>query len=528
MSTAESRPRRLAAAVQRGWRAFSWYWLDSWPSVLYGLLSVLAFAPFKLFPLLFFTLAAMLLRWSRARSSREAAGQGFAFGLGFYGGGVGWLYFTVHIQAQAPEAVALLCAIALVCYLSLFPTLVGWLQHRLAQRPLLRLLLLIPALWTLAELLSGWLFSGFPWMSMGVSQAPWSPLVGFAPLIGGHGLTWLVLLIAGLLALARLVGNAWYALLAVLLLMAGWGLQKLEWTEPVGAPVSVALVQGNIDQVSKWDVDKLIYTLDIHTELAERSRARLIILPETAFPIFLDDVPPSYLTRLRQRALANGGDLLLGVPLHTPDGAQYLNSVMSFGTAPSQVYSKNHLVPFGEYIPLKWAFGWLYNYINMPLVDFRRGGYDQKPLAVAGQKVALTICYEDVFGHELRQPVPAATLMANVSNDAWFGRTHAPGQHLQMVQMRALESGRWWLRATNTGVTAIVNDRGFVVDTMPQFVPGVLEGEAQGRRGITPYVRYGDYPLWSATGLVLLLALWRARRARRAGAAVPQKPARRP
>lgn len=527
MVTPESRSRRVLATVQRGWRAFVWYCLDSWPAVLYGLLSVLAFAPFKLFPLLYFTVAAMFVRWSRARSSGEAAGQGFAFGLGFYGGGVGWLYFTVHTQAQAPEAVALLCAVALVCYLALFPTVVGWVQHRLARRPVVRLLLLIPAVWTLAELLSGWLFSGFPWMSMGVSQAPWSPLVGFAPLLGGHGLTWLVLVVAGLLALARLKGNMGYGLLATLLLMAGWGLQKLDWTEPVGAPVSVALVQGNIDQVSKWDVDKLIYTLDIHTELAERSRARLIILPETAFPIFLDDVPPSYLDRLRQRALTNGGDLLLGVPLYTRDRQQYLNSVMSLGTAPTQIYSKNHLVPFGEYIPLKWAFGWLYNYMNIPLVDFRRGGYDQKPLAVAGQTVALTICYEDVFGHELRQPVPAATLMANISNDAWFGATHAPWQHLQMVQMRALESGRWWLRATNTGVTALVNERGFVVKTMPQFVPGVLEGEAQGRRGVTPYVRYGDYPLWLGSGLILLLAVWRARRTARPTAAAAQKQARR-
>lgn len=486
------------------------------PSLLAGIAGVFAFAPFHLFPLLYLSLALVMHRWLAQDSAAGAAREGFAYGLGLFGAGLGWLFVTVHQQAQAPAAVALLCTVALVAYLALFPAAVGWLQHRLARGLRFRLLVLIPAAWTLAELLSGWLFSGFPWLSLGVSQAPSSPLVGFAPVIGGHGLSALVLVLAGLLALAWQQRRLWPLAALLLLFAAGFGLRHIEWTQAVGAPVRVALVQGNIDQVSKWDAAKLIYTLDVHTQLAESSRARLIVLPETAFPVFLEQVPPSYLQRLRQHALANGGDLLLGVPLHTPTGEQYLNSVLSFGTAPQQVYSKSHLVPFGEYIPLKWAFGWLYNFMHIPLVDFRPGGFDQKPLQVAGQRVAMTICYEDVFGDELRQPIPASTLMANVSNDAWFADTHAPWQHLQMVQMRALESGRWWLRATNNGVTAIVNERGVVLEKLPQFKAAVLEGLAQGRTGSTPYVRWGDRPLWLLASAVLLLTAVRRYRQQRA------------
>lgn len=479
------------------------------PATVLGLLAVLSFAPFKLFPLLFFCLAALFVRWERASTPSRAAIDGFAFGLGFFGFGVGWLYSTLHTQAHAPEIVAFICTVLLVAYLSLFPMLVAWAQARLGGSAVWRFVLLMPALWMLAELLSGWLFSGFPWLSLGVSQAPFSPLVGFAPLIGGHGLTGLVLLCSGFIALAWKQKRLWPLVVPVVFMASGWGLTLVEWTRPIGKPISVGLVQGNVDQESKWDIEKLVGTLDDHTELAERSRATLTILPETAFPIFLDDVPEKYLDRLKNRALKNKGDVLLGVPLHTKDGKQYLNSVISMGTSPAQIYSKSHLVPFGEYIPLKWLFGGLYEFIDMPMVDFRAGGFDQKPLKVGGQSVAFNICYEDVFGTELRHPIPAATLMANISNDAWFGTSHAPWQHLQMVQMRAIESGRWWLRSTNTGVTAIVDERGRLVKKLPQFVPGILEGTAQGRTGTTPYVLYGDTPLWIAGCIALIIGLLR-------------------
>lgn len=490
-----------------------WWWHATWPAVLAGALTVLAFAPLGLFPVVFVTLPVLLLRLMEQKTSRAAAWQGYAFGIGYFGAGIGWIFVTVHQQADAPVPVALLALVALTAYLSCFPALVGWLQHRMAVSRPLRLLVLIPALWLLCELLSGVLFSGFPWLTLGVSQAPWSPLAGFAPLIGAHGISALVLLVAGLFALARLQRSPWTGLLGVLVLLGGWGVQRLEWTRPQGDPVRVALVQGNIEQLSKWDAAKIINTLEIHTVLAEGSRAPLIVLPETAFPIFLNEVPPSFVERLQKRALDNRGDLLLGVPLHTPDGAQYLNSVITLGVSPPQIYSKNHLVPFGEYVPMKGLFGWLYDYMHIPMVDFRAGGSGQKPLHVAGQRLALTVCYEDVFGHELRGPVPDATLMGNVSNDAWFGNTHAAHQHLQMVQMRALETGRWWLRATNTGITAIVNEHGFVVSRIPQFRAMVLEGEAQGRTGVTPYVRWGDWPLWGGSSAVVLWAvLWRWRR----------------
>lgn len=505
------KPSRLARAWQILRQGSVNLVRHDWSCVLAGMLGIAGFAPFHLFPVLYLSLGWIMWRWLQAPTAATAARQGLAWGLGLFAAGVGWLYVTVHEQALAPAPVALLCAAALVLYLALYPAAVGWLQHRLGGSPARRLLLVIPAGWTLAELLSGWMFSGFPWISFGVSQAPWSPLAGFAPLLGAHGVSWLVLLLSGLLVLAWQQRRAWPLAAVAGLLLSGGALQWVPWTRPIGAPVSVALVQGNIDQGAKWDAAKLSYTLEIHTRLAEQSQARLILLPETAFPIFLDSVNPHYLQRLRQRALANKGDLLLGVPMYTRDRRNYLNSVISLGRSPTQVYSKDHLVPFGEYIPLQWAFGWLYNYMHIPLVDFLPGGSDQPPLQVAGQKLALTICYEDVFGTELREPIPASTMMANVSNDAWFGNTHAPWQHLQMVQMRALESGRWWLRATNNGVTAIVDERGRVVSRLPQFKTAVLEGKAQGRTGTTPYVMWGDAPLWLGSSLLLLLLAWRGR-----------------
>jgi apolipoprotein N-acyltransferase len=225
------------------------------------------------------------------------------------------------------------------------------------------------------------------------------------------------------------------------------------------------------------------------------------VFPETALPLFLRDVPADYLASLADHARHNGGDVLIGVPERLPSG-EYYNTVISLGTSPPQFYRKTHLVPLGEFIPLRPILGWIVGVLAIPLQDFSRGSLDAQPLPVAGQRVAVDICYEDAFGEEIIRQLPQATILVNVSNVAWFGRSIAPEQHLQISQARALETGRYMLRATNTGMTAVVNERGRVVDVAPQFATATLTALVQGYAGATPYVRTGN-----AVILVLCLTL---------------------
>jgi apolipoprotein N-acyltransferase len=289
------------------------------------------------------------------------------------------------------------------------------------------------------------------------------------------------------------------------LLGAGEGLKRIDWTQPFGKPVSVALVQGNVPQEMKWRPERTAQTLADYANHIRAARAQLIVLPETAFPMFYDNLRHSYLAELRALAIARGADILAGVPSGDIEG-DYYNSVVSIGAAPEQFYHKHHLVAFGEFVPP--GFGWIVRVLKIPLSDFARGGKDQAPLRVAGQQVAVNICYEDVFGEEIIRALPEATLLANVTNDAWFGESFAGWQHAQMSQMRALEAGRTMLRATNTGVTAIIDHKGRVVSALPEFATATLHGEAQGFQGMTPYARWGNAPVvLLMLGLLALVAV---------------------
>ncbi len=265
----------------------------------------------------------------------------------------------------------------------------------------------------------------------------------------------------------------------------------MAWTEPTGTQISVSLLQGNIEQDLKWREDHLQATLDTYLRLVRSSTSSLIILPETALPLFLRDVPADYLEALAAHARHNNGDVLIGVPERLPNG-DYYNSVVSLGSAERQKYRKSHLVPFGEFIPLRPLLGTIVSQLAIPLQDFARGGTDQRPLSIAGEQVALNICYEDAFGEEIIRQLPQASLLVNVSNVAWFGRSIAPQQHLQIAQMRALETGRYMLRATNTGMTAVINPQGAIEAVAGEFTQAVLTRKVAGMRGATPYVRWGN------------------------------------
>jgi apolipoprotein N-acyltransferase len=387
--------------------------------------------------------------------------------------------------------------------MALFPMLAGAVFKRWQPASLWRQALCFAALIAAVDWLRGWIFTGFPWLAVGYSQAPPSPLAGFAPLLGVYGLSLLVAL-AGALLLRWRVGLAFIAITVA----AGYGLQQVRWTNPVGPPVSVALVQGNIPQEMKFRPEAFARTLALYRELVAENSAQLTLLPETAIPAFFDRLPPAYIAELKDSVASHGGDLIFGTL--TGDGEHYFNSAVSLGQSPSQTYGKTHLVPFGEIVPP--GFAWFMAYANIPMSGFARGPEVQAPLAVAGQHVAVNICYEDVFGEEIIRALPQAGILANLSNTAWFGRSLAQPQHLQIARMRAAETGRPMLRATNTGMTAIIDADGSLQAVLPPFTTGVLKGEVSAHQGMTPYGRFGNYGFLLLAGLCLLFSRWPRRR----------------
>jgi apolipoprotein N-acyltransferase len=475
---------------------------------LLGAATVLAFAPFELHPLAFLSFAFLIHQWVSA-APRRCLWLGFWFGLGLYGAGVSWVYVSLHQFGGMPAPLAGFATLAYCAFLALFPAAAGWLQARVPAPDAVRACLLIPAAWVLFEWLLVWIFTGFPWLALGYTAAGW-PLQGYAPLGGVYALSFITVSIAGMLWLI-VQRRPVFVLAAILAIGAGEALRRVPWSTPAGEPVSVALLQGNIEQEMKFRPERYARIQETYAQLAEGSAARLIVFPETALPRFYHQVAPAYLARLEAAAKRNGGDLLLGAPyLGGPEA--YFNSVLTLGVSPRQAYHKVHLVPFGEFIPP--GFGWVLRWLSIPLSDFSRGAPDQPPLAVAGQRVAVNVCYEDVFGDEIARRAPEATLLVNVSNVAWFGDSLAPAQHLQIARLRAIETARMHLTATNTGITAAIDRDGRVLKRLAQFTEGRLEIAAQGYSGATPYVRLRDWPIVLLSVFILIVFTIRARRSR--------------
>ena len=476
-----------------------------------GALTVAGFAPISAYPLPIAALCAMLFLW-RAATPRAAFLAGFAFGAGLFGVGASWVYVSLHDFGMMPAPLAAIATVAYCAILALYPAGVGWCLSGLRAGRLASPAVAFPALWTLFEWWRGWMFTGVPWLALGYSQVD-SPLAGMAPLAGVYGVSFATALCAGLLYVAITGGGRARlscALALVFALALGQLLKQVEWTSAQGSPVRVALLQGNISQDLKFQADRYAATLAIYKKLAESSDARLIVLPETAIPRFLDAVDPGYLRDMATSAAKRGADVLVGVPIRDPDG-RYFNSVISVGASPPQRYDKAHLVPFGEFVP--WGFHWIVKTVAIPMSDFSLGEERPKPLSLAGQRVAPNICWEDAFGEEIIRQLPEATLLVNVSNVAWFGDSLAPSQHLQISRMRAIETGRYMLRATNTGMTAIIDSHGKVLARLAQFTEGALAGEAQGYTGASPYVRWGNVPAVVISIALLAALAFRRRRA---------------
>jgi apolipoprotein N-acyltransferase len=495
------------------------FWSGIALAVIAGALAVPAYAPLYAWPLVIISLVGLFGLWQRSTSPAHASAIGFAWGLGLFLVGVPWLYVSLHTYGDMPAPLAAIAIFLFCAYLSLFPALAGYVQAKIRCGPIWRLVLLMPAAFVAAEAFRGWFVTGFPWLIAGYTQTPGfapAPLAGLAPLFGVFGISLVLAMTAGAVVLgsARLSTVVPTARLRRWLFTAGavvWGLAPLlgrvEWTAPSAAPVAVSLLQGNVPQNLKWREDQAAASLENYLQLVEQSRGKLIVLPETALPFMLDRLPPSVTAAMASRARTNGGDVLLGVVFRdaspAADGNQrYFNGAVAFGTSPIQQYAKHHLVAFGEFVPP--LFSWVYRWLKIPLSGFTPGAEVQPPMQIGGHTVAVNICYEDAFGAEIVRSLPAAELLINMSNMAWFGTYLAADQHAQLSQMRALESGRWMLRATNTGVTAAINDKGEIVASLPQFSRGVLEVSATPMRGATPYSRWRDWPILMLVAILII------------------------
>ncbi|MBT5230717.1 MAG: apolipoprotein N-acyltransferase [Methylococcales bacterium] len=485
------------------------YWLLDVLALLAGALYPLAFAPFDLYPLVIISMATLFSLWFYV--PERSLWQGWLFGFGLFGVGTSWVYVSIHDFSGVWAWLAVLITMAFAAVLAVYFLVLGWLARQLMAPKSVAMLLVFPALWVLVEWLRGWLFTGFPWLVAGYSQID-TVISGYAAYFGVYGVSYVLALMAGSLALLvksqRLLASG---LLAGLLMIGFLGQYfALSQTEETGDSLRVSMIQGNITQDRKWLSEELRPTLQMYHRLTEQHwDSDLILWPETAMPILYQSVKEPYILPLAKKAKAHHTTIIAGVPIG--EGEHYYNSMVAFGDHPLQFYHKVHLVPFGEFMPFESILGNLLKALKIPMAHFAGGG-DQQPLFhIKNIPIAMSICYEDAFGEEIISALPEAQLLVNVSNDAWFGESLAAPQHLQMAQMRALESGRTLLRNTNTGISAVINPDGSIQQQLASFKRDVLTATVKARAGLTGYALWGNAPVII---LVLIILAFGGRLAR--------------
>lgn len=470
-------------------------WRGHLAALCSGALITLSLAPFDIWPLGIAALIALHLLLDRL-APRQAAMRGWWFGAGLFVSGGSWLYVSIHDFGGAPLPLATLLSGGFCLLLALMHGMLGygyarWLRDRPAGR-----WLGFAAWWVVWEWVRYWLLTGFPWLYVGYAHIA-TPLGGWAPLGGIYTIGFAVAISAAALALLLLRRPARAALAcAAALWIGGALLQQVAWTRPLGAPLSVALVQANIPQSVKWDPESFRSTLDIYRDLSAPlwQRHDIVFWPEAAIPAFYDRAQ-DYFDSQAALAAQHGHTLIAGVPSRdeAPPGPKAIyNSAIALGNG-SGIYHKQHLVPFGEYVPLEDYLRGLIQFFDLPMSDFQGGDLGQPPLRAGATTFAPYICYEVVYGDLVRHA--RGDVLLTLSNDAWFGHSIGPLQHLQMAQMRAVELGRYMVRATGNGVTALIDERGRVTARIPQFERGVLTGTIQPFEGLTPYARSGSWPI---------------------------------
>lgn len=464
-----------------------------------GILFTLAFAPFDYFCLALLALAFLFACWQNI-SPKRAALRGYLFGLGAFGSGVSWVYISMHDFGGAGVLEAGLLSCLFVAFWALFPALSGYVSVKMngPER-----VISMPVIWILVEYLRGyWVLNGFPWLQVAYSQME-TPLTGYIAVFGVYGTGFIAALTASIIV-EIVIGSK--KVLPVMTLIVLWSvgglLQSQTWTYEIGQPISVAMIQGNIAQDQKWRPENKIATLLKYKRMTEEHWAsNIVIWPETAVPAYLDQVKDAFLEPLGSDAKLHNTDLIVSVPVqeHAPD--KNFNAVITLGKEQG-VYRKSHLLPFGEYLPLQPLSGFVLNLINIRLGNFTPGAASQPLLKAGGYPFITLICYEDAFGELSIRGLADAAFLVNVTNDGWFGNSIEPHQHLQMARMRAIETGRFLLRSTNTGATAIVSPKGNIINQAPLFQETALTGTITPMGGMTPYARWGDKPV---IGLMVVL-----------------------
>lgn len=483
-------------------------------ALIAGMLLTLAFAPFNIFPFAIISPALLLGTWLYC-TPKMAFWRGYIFGAGLYSTSVYWVFISIYNFGNAPVALAIFITILFIIILSTYLAVTGYLLNR--YFPYIndtKMICAFPALWVFFEWVRSWLFSGFPWILLGTSQVS-SPLKGYAPLLGVYGVSLAVAISSGLIVSAIIKSQQEQTYLArkrlgqlILIWVIGGLLSFISWTKPFGQPIKISLIQGNISQEVKWSPDHLKTTIDQYLKLsASHWDSKTIIWPEAAIPLLLQNAG-NIIDVINRLTTQHHNTLITGVPVKAEDKEGYYNSMITLGQGKG-TYVKHRLVPFGEFTPLHAIFGRLLTFLDVPMSDFIPGMDFPKPLELGNIKIATFICYEIAYAEQVLSRNADVNVILTASNDAWFGKSIAQAQHLQMAQMRSLEMGRPMLFASNSGITAFIKPNGNIQSAAPPYVPYALTDWIQPTHGKTPWQYFAMDPVLLFIMILLFVAFRR-------------------
>ncbi|RYV00542.1 apolipoprotein N-acyltransferase [Shewanella sp. OPT22] len=490
---------------------------------LAGASCTLSFAPYNIWIILPFAFAFSLWQ-SKSFSAKSSFKYWLSFGFGYFAVGISWVHVSMSEYGGIPLIVSMFLMALLALYLALFPAFVGYLTQKFAakQTSVFKTLLLFPALWTTFEWLRGLGAYGFPWLWAGYSQTE-GPLSQLAPSIGALGLSFTLMLVAACIALLFQRKLIPLAVTFPIVALLTWFSPSLSNIHEDGKSFKLAMVQGNIAQSTKWRPDALWPTMIKYMDLTrDNFNADVIIWPEAAIPApQLDPNVTQFLATANEAATLNNSAIITGII--GLKNHEFFNQMIVLGNSEhkqqahgdyvahgANQYKKHHLLPIGEFVPLQSILRPIAPLFNLPMSSFTRGDYVQPDLKALGYHFTTAICFEIAFPEQVRANLKAnSDVLLTVSNDAWFGTSNGPLQHMQIAQMRALELGRPLVRATNNGVTAVVNEHGKITEKLPQFETGVLRADIKLIKGETLFYRLGQWPILVFCGVLIFIGIMR-------------------